>query len=136
MAVTTRAPSRTARARQKMSSPTLRQWKDSDFEPFAAMNADPDVMRHFLARLTRRESLEMFDRLRTTIDRRGWGGMGSGGGWRPRRNGRLAYPEVAFAILPVHGSAVAPPQGILGSGHWTLCGQAGDGVWLFESGPH
>ena len=36
--------------------------------PDAAMNADPDVMRYFLARLTRSESLEMFDRLRTTID--------------------------------------------------------------------
>jgi RimJ/RimL family protein N-acetyltransferase len=56
-----------------MSSPTLRQWKESDFEHFAAMNADPDVMRYFLAALTRSESLEMFGRLRTTIDQRGWG---------------------------------------------------------------
>jgi len=56
-----------------MSAPILRQWRESDVEPLAAMNADPDVMRYFLAPQTRSESLEMFDRMRTAIDRRGWG---------------------------------------------------------------
>lgn len=57
----------------KMDSPKLRQWKDSDFEPFVEMNADPEVMRYFLARLTRSESLAMFSLMRSNIDQHGWG---------------------------------------------------------------
>jgi len=34
----------------------LRQWRTSDAEPFAAMNADPEVMRHFPAPLGRADS--------------------------------------------------------------------------------
>jgi hypothetical protein len=30
----------------------LRQWKESDLEPYAAMNADPEVMRYFPKLLT------------------------------------------------------------------------------------
>ena len=35
----------------------LRQWKDSDLEPYAAMNADPEVMRHFPALLTKERKI-------------------------------------------------------------------------------
>lgn len=41
----------------------LRPWQDSDREPFAAMNADAEVMRHFPGRLTRVESDALIDRL-------------------------------------------------------------------------
>jgi RimJ/RimL family protein N-acetyltransferase len=34
----------------------LRPWRESDLEPFAALNADPEVMRHFVAPMTREES--------------------------------------------------------------------------------
>jgi RimJ/RimL family protein N-acetyltransferase len=51
----------------------LRQWKDSDLEPFIAMNSDPEVMRYFPALLSRDESIASFDRLRSAIDERGWG---------------------------------------------------------------
>ena len=51
----------------------LREWKESDFEPFAEMNADPEVMRYFLAPMTRSESLNTFGRLREEIAQRGWG---------------------------------------------------------------
>ena len=54
-------------------TPLLRQWKDADLEPFAEMNADTEVMRYFLAPLTRTQSEETMTRLRTTIDTRGWG---------------------------------------------------------------
>lgn len=40
----------------------LRDWKESDFEPFAEMNSDPEVMRYFLAPMTRSESLDTFSR--------------------------------------------------------------------------
>lgn len=51
----------------------LRPWKDSDFEPYAQMNADPEVMRYFLAPLSRSEALDAFTRIRTALDERGWG---------------------------------------------------------------
>jgi RimJ/RimL family protein N-acetyltransferase len=41
----------------------LRHWRPSDREPFAAMNADPAVMAHFPATLTRAESDALADRL-------------------------------------------------------------------------
>ncbi|MFL6155236.1 MAG: GNAT family N-acetyltransferase [Marmoricola sp.] len=40
----------------------LRQWRESDREPFAALNADPVVMEHFPKLLTRAESDAMIDR--------------------------------------------------------------------------
>lgn len=39
----------------------LRRWRDSDREPLAALNADPEVMEHFLAPLTREESDAFMD---------------------------------------------------------------------------
>ena len=52
---------------------SLRQWKDSDLEPYAEMNADPEVMRFFPRPLTKEESSDFFKRARADIDRRGWG---------------------------------------------------------------
>ncbi|GAA0961873.1 GNAT family N-acetyltransferase [Kribbella koreensis] len=51
----------------------LRQWKDSDRETYAALNADPAVMEHFPNALTRAESDTMVDRLTAAIDERGFG---------------------------------------------------------------
>lgn len=51
----------------------LRQWGGPDREPFAAMNADPEVMEHFPSTLTPQQSDEFFDRMRHHLDRHGWG---------------------------------------------------------------
>ena len=51
----------------------LRQWQESDLEPFAAMNADPEVMHYFPKPLTREESAASMDRSRARIEERGWG---------------------------------------------------------------
>lgn len=51
----------------------LRQWQDSDFGPFAAMNADQQVMEFFPSVLTREKSDEMAIRCRDLITERGWG---------------------------------------------------------------
>jgi RimJ/RimL family protein N-acetyltransferase len=51
----------------------MRQWRDSDREPFAAMNADPAVMAHFPALQTREQSDALIDRNIPEIDGRGWG---------------------------------------------------------------
>ena len=51
----------------------LRDWRDADLAPFAAMNADPDVMRFFPSVLTREESDEGVGRIKLSFDARGWG---------------------------------------------------------------
>jgi RimJ/RimL family protein N-acetyltransferase len=51
----------------------LRQWREADLEPFAALNVDPEVMRHFPALLTREQSDALAERERTLLARRGWG---------------------------------------------------------------
>lgn len=51
----------------------LRQWRPSDREPFAAMGADPRVMEHFPALLTRAQSDVLADRCEALIQERGWG---------------------------------------------------------------
>ena len=56
-----------------MKPPVLRQWNDSDLGPFAQMNADPDVMRYFLAPLTHAEAVDAFVSMRAALDQRGWG---------------------------------------------------------------
>ena len=57
---------RTARLR-------LRDWRDSDLEPFAAMNADPRVMEHFPSTLSRQESVEKLAQIRAKLAARGYG---------------------------------------------------------------
>ena len=51
----------------------LRNWRPEDFEPWAALNADPEVMRHFPATLTRVEADAMAARNRDHIDQHGFG---------------------------------------------------------------
>ena len=41
----------------------MREWRDSDREPYAALNADEEVMRHFPSTLTPEQSSEMIDRM-------------------------------------------------------------------------
>lgn len=51
----------------------LRQWKDSDNDAWAAMNADPEVRRFFPSVLSRDEAQAEADRIRSAIAQRGWG---------------------------------------------------------------
>lgn len=51
----------------------LRQWRNDDLEPFAELNADPEVMRYFPRTLIRAESDTLAERQRTLIAERGWG---------------------------------------------------------------
>ena len=52
---------------------TLRPWRDDDLEPCAAMNADPQVMQHFLAPLTRAQSDAFAARARLHVEQFGHG---------------------------------------------------------------
>lgn len=51
----------------------LRQWKQSDREPFAALNANHEVMRHFPKTLTREESDDMAKTIEQRMAENGWG---------------------------------------------------------------
>jgi len=51
----------------------LREWRDEDRAPYAALNADPEVMRHFPSALTAEQSDAMVDRNRAHWLERGYG---------------------------------------------------------------
>lgn len=51
----------------------LRQWRDDDLEPFAALNADPRVMEFFVSMLSSAQSDALVERLRRQFVERGFG---------------------------------------------------------------
>jgi RimJ/RimL family protein N-acetyltransferase len=59
----------------QLSTPrlSLRQWRASDLEPFAELNADEQVMRYFTSLASRAESDAVAERARANIARDGWG---------------------------------------------------------------
>jgi ribosomal-protein-alanine N-acetyltransferase len=59
--------------RLKTERLVLRRWRAADHAPFAALNADPVVMEHFAAPLSRSQSDAMVARIEATFDERGFG---------------------------------------------------------------
>lgn len=51
----------------------LRQWVQSDLEPFAELNGDPEVMRHFPSLLTAAESNALAGKVSEMLEQQGWG---------------------------------------------------------------
>lgn len=51
----------------------LRQWKEADYDTFANMCANAEVMRYFPKTLDRNESDAMADRITSLIEEKGWG---------------------------------------------------------------
>lgn len=51
----------------------MREWHDADRGPFAGLNGDAEVMRHFPSTLTAEQSDEMVDRIRSSWERLGYG---------------------------------------------------------------
>ncbi len=51
----------------------LRAWSGSDRGPFAALNADPEVMQHFRRPLSTQESDAFVDLIGDRFERSGWG---------------------------------------------------------------
>jgi ribosomal-protein-alanine N-acetyltransferase len=51
----------------------LRRWRPADLEPFAALNADPEVMEHFPSPLSRDESDAFVRRVEAQFDELGYG---------------------------------------------------------------
>ncbi|KQX91498.1 MULTISPECIES: GNAT family N-acetyltransferase [Streptomyces] len=52
---------------------TLRRWLASDLEPWAAMNADPEVREHLGDLLTREQSAASLTRFQAEFEQRGYG---------------------------------------------------------------
>jgi RimJ/RimL family protein N-acetyltransferase len=76
----------------------LRQWSDADREPYAAMNADPVVMRFFAGTLPREASDRDIDAWRAQLDDRGW----SNWAVEIREGGRF----IGFTGLSIPGRAL------------------------------
>ncbi len=78
----------------------LREWRDTDREPWAALNADPEVMRYFPSTYDRQRSDAAFSAISTQLDDRGWGL------WAVDHEGEfigftgLAVPRFAAAFTP------------------------------------
>ncbi|TMR39013.1 GNAT family N-acetyltransferase [Nonomuraea zeae] len=51
----------------------LRRWRESDFGPWAAMNADPEVREHLGDLLTREQSDAVVSKFQSEFDQRGYG---------------------------------------------------------------
>lgn len=51
----------------------LRHWREDDRKPFAAMNADPEVMEHFVAPMSPVVSDASFERIQRHLVDNGWG---------------------------------------------------------------
>jgi RimJ/RimL family protein N-acetyltransferase len=51
----------------------LRRWRDSDLAPFAALNADPEVMEHFPALLTAEQTATMVEVVEAGFAKHGFG---------------------------------------------------------------
>ena len=97
----------------------LRQWQDSDLEPWVAMNADPAVRRYFPAVLTRDEALAEVGRARAVLARRGWGA------WALEVPGVLPFAGFVGLIVPAWEAHFTPaveigwrlPQAAWGHGY-------------------
>ena len=51
----------------------LRHWREGDREPFARLNADPQVMEYFVSVLSRCESDALADRISARLEEQGYG---------------------------------------------------------------
>jgi len=63
----------------------MSRWSEEDKEPFAAMNADPEVMEHFPALLTREQSDALVGRSERHFDEHGYSCGRSNCGAAPSR---------------------------------------------------
>lgn len=80
----------------------LRQWKDSDLEPWVTMNADPEVRRHFSSVCTRDEALGEAGRIRAALAQRGWGA------WALEVPGVLPFAGFVGLIVPSWSAHFTP----------------------------
>jgi ribosomal-protein-alanine N-acetyltransferase len=95
----------------------LRRWREADLTPFAAMNADPEVMEHYPAPLTRAESDAFARRIEAGFGEAGfglWAVETIGGGF-------IGYTGLARPRFTAHFTSPARPATEIG---WRLARHA------------
>lgn len=86
----------------------LRTWNEFDLEPFAELNADPEVMEFFPARLSREESDQFARRIIVNLELEGFGL------WALEVDGRFA------GYVGLNRTAFATPMGLHVEIGWRL----------------
>jgi RimJ/RimL family protein N-acetyltransferase len=81
----------------------LRPWRDSDLAPFAALNADPEVMAHFPATMTPAETAAMAERMAAALAERGFGW------WAAEVPGVAPFIGFIGLSVPSFGAHFLPP---------------------------
>lgn len=95
----------------------LREWRDSDRQPYAELNADPEVMRHFPSTLTPQQSSEMIDRMMAAWADRGFGL------WAVERRDTAEFVGFVGLSAPVWHAAFTPCVEVgwrLAKQHWGM----------------
>ena len=93
----------------------MRGWRAGDRAPYAALNADPEVMRHFPSTLTPEQSGEMIDRMIANWHERGFGL------WAVERNDTGELIGFVGLAAPTWEAAFTPCVEVgwrLGKQHW------------------
>jgi len=104
----------------------LRQWNASDLAPWAAMNADPEVRRHFPSLLSAEQASAEAGRCRDAIAQRGWGM------WALEVPGEFAFAGFVGLNVPHYDAPFVPaveigwrlPRAAWGQGYATEAAQA------------
>jgi RimJ/RimL family protein N-acetyltransferase len=127
-----------------MSSPSqlrtarllLRRWRESDHEPFAALNADPKVMEYLPDRLTRAESNHLIARIEAGFAACGYGLWAL----EVRATGEfvgftgLAVPSFDGLFTPAVEVGWRLARSTWGKGYATEAGLASIAFWFRDAG--
>ena len=97
----------------------LRQWRDADATPWAALNEDPEVRRYFPSRLSAEQAGAEAQRCRDGVAQRGWGM------WALELPGEMALAGFAGLNLPHYDAPFVPALEI----GWRLRALPGVAAW-------
>jgi RimJ/RimL family protein N-acetyltransferase len=93
----------------------LRRWRDADRAPFAAHNADPEVMRYFASTLDRAASDATVDRILAHWELHGWGPWAA----ELRSTGEfIGFLGLLVPRFPLPGNPGVEVGWRLGRAHW------------------
>lgn len=82
----------------------LRPWRESDLEPFAKLNADPQVMKYFPSVMTREESDQMAKKIQAKIEETGYGFLAVSAPGVAEFIGFIGLNRIDPSTWPVHFS--------------------------------
>jgi len=80
----------------------LRRWRPEDLNPFAALNADPEVMEHFPSALSREESIATVSRIEKHFEKHGYGL------WAVELPGEAPFIGFIFLAVPAFEASFTP----------------------------